>query len=279
MSEAIQISDPEKEIEATLAALEPTNRQRVIQQIIAAALGSIPWIGGVAAAAHAFRAEQGQLQVNSLTQEWLKEHQEKLKTLFDQLAELTARLSQFGPEIEERLASQEYLSIVRKAFRAWDQSDTDEKRGYIIKLLANAGATALCNDDVVRLFLEWLERYHEVHFKIIREVYAKRQTTRRNIWQSIHGPFPREDSAEADLFRLLVDELSQGRIIRQHRETTYQGEFIRAPKSPKGSQGSTLTSAFEDTKEYELTALGRQFVHYVFTGLAAPLGEAEPPPV
>ena len=277
MSEEIHVSRSEEDIQATLAALDPTKRQRLIQQIIAAALGSIPWVGGFAAAAHTYRQEQGQLEVNNLTHQWLKEHQEKLKTLFTELASLTARLNQFGPEIEERLGSEEYLAIVRKAFRTWDKSDTNEKRNYIVKLLANAGAQTACDDDVVRLFLDWLDRYHEAHFKVIREVYQKRHATRYAIWKNIHGRFPREDSAEADLFRFLIDELSQGRIIRQHRDTTIEGEFVRAPKAPKGSQGSTLTSAFEDAKEYELTALGRQFVHYVFSELVTPLNSPQPP--
>ena len=80
---------------------------------------------------------------------------------------------------------------------------------------------------------------------------------------------PREDSAEADLFKLLIDNLSMGHVIRQHRETDYQGNFISKPKrkAKRGSGPKPITSAFDDEKEYELTDLGRQFVHYAMTDL------------
>jgi hypothetical protein len=82
------------------------------------------------------------------------------------------------------------------------------------------------------------------------------------MWQNIHGKEVREDSAEADLFKLLVHDLSVGRVIRQHRETDYQGRFVKS--SPKRSKhaDSYMTSAFDDEREYELTQLGSWFVHY-----------------
>ena len=75
---------------------------------------------------------------------------------------------------------------------------------------------------------------------------------------------------EADLFRLLIRDLSTGGIIRQHRETDYGGNFLRKPaqRKRKGTPKlTTMESAFEDTKGYELTELGRQFVHYAMTEL------------
>jgi len=75
-----------------------------------------------------------------------------------------------------------------------------------------------------------------------------------------------EDSAEADLFRYLIRDLSAGGVIRQERDTTIGGQFLKktTPKqtSPYGAS-KTMESAFENTKPYELTELGKQFVHYV----------------
>ena len=85
--------------------------------------------------------------------------------------------------------------------------------------------------------------------------------TRAAIWDSINGQRPREDSAEADLFRLLIRDLSTGGVIRQHRETNYAGQFIPKPRQ-KRSEPGVLKSAFDDDEQYELTELGRQFVHY-----------------
>ena len=73
-----------------------------------------------------------------------------------------------GASIDERIQSEEYLGLVRKAFRTWDEADTDEKRHYAANIVTNSAGTRVCSDDVVRLFLDWLELYHEAHFAVIR---------------------------------------------------------------------------------------------------------------
>ena len=79
----------------------------------------------------------------------------------------------------------------------------------------------------------------------------------------IYGQIPREDSAEADLYKLLIRDLSTGGVIRQDRETTLEGKFLRRhPRRDKGPASRTMESAFEDKKPYVLTALGQQFVSY-----------------
>ena len=271
------VDDVNADFAAELAELTPTKRARVMRKLVAAALGSIPWIGGFFAAMVAFREESGQLKVNELQREWLEEHKARMERLGAELAALTARLESFGEDILERLESEEYLGIIRKGFRVWDQADTDQKRSYVAKLLANAGATKLVDDDLVRLFLEWLERYHEAHFKVIREIYKRPGITRQGIWKTIHGRFPREDSSEADLFRLLIGELSMGRIIRQNREKTYGGEFVKKTptRTPRGLGSTTMKSAFDDEEAYELTELGKKFVHYVFSEVVQRIGGEE----
>jgi hypothetical protein len=169
-------------------------------------------------------------------------------------------------KIQSRIESEEYLALVRKAFRAWDQADTEQKREYIKRLIANAGASTLCPDDLIRLFLDWLERYHEAHFKVMREIFKNPGITRHEIWANIHGEFPRDDSSEADLFRLLVGDLSTGRIIRQHRDTNYAGQFVAKTRSKSQSSG-VMKSAFDNEEPYELTELGKEFVHYVFSDI------------
>jgi hypothetical protein len=90
------------------------------------------------------------------------------------------------------------------------------------------------------------------------------------MWEKIGKEEVREDSAEADLFKLLIRDLSTGSIIRQHREKDYAGNFLRKPAQRRRKSGivpTTVESAFEDTKGYELTELGQQFVHYAMTDL------------
>lgn len=40
------------------------------------------------------------------------------------------RFDNLGATVEARIQSDEYLSLVRKAFRIWDEADTQEKRRY-----------------------------------------------------------------------------------------------------------------------------------------------------
>jgi hypothetical protein len=230
-----------------------------------AALGSVPWVGGFIAAAAALSGEADQQKVNELQQEWLEEHREKLHELARTLVEIVDRLESFGAEIRQRIESDEYLALVRRAFRTWDQADTDEKRRLVKNLLMNAGGTSLCPDDLVRLFIQWIDYYHEAHFAVIRTIFRVPGSTRADVWADLHAENVRENSAEADLFKLLVRDLSTGGVIRQHRDTTPDGQYLRKPavRRPKGLGAShTMKSAFDDSDRYELTELGRQFVHY-----------------
>jgi hypothetical protein len=104
----------------------------------------------------------------------------------------------------------------------------------VIKLITNAGSTRMVSDDILRLFLDWIDQYHEVHFAMVRVEYEQRNDppTRYDIYSAIYGEqrMPRDDSAEADLFRLVISDLSIGRVIRQPRETDWQGRFKRRPR-------------------------------------------------
>jgi hypothetical protein len=252
-----------KFIRTELAATASSKRKRIFQKFALAALGSIPWVGGFLSAAASIPKDEDDLKANTLQSQWLEEHSKKIGRLGATLMDIVSRFESLGDQIDERIQSEEYLDLVRKAFRTWDQADTDEKRKYIANLLSNASGTNLCSDDVVRLFIEWLDRYHEVHFAVIREIYKNPACTRYEIWEAIHGVFPREDSAEADLFKLLIRDLSTGSVIRQERETTLDGQFLRKSRPQRrGHAPTTMESAFEDSKPYVLTELGRQFVHY-----------------
>ena len=183
------------------------------------------------------------------------------------------RLDEFPEEIDERLESEGYSQLVKKSFRSWDNADTQEKREIVRKLLTNAGASKVVPDDLIRLFLDWIDSYHEAHFAVIRIVHQNSGCTRHAIWQELHGEIPREDSLEADLFKLLIRDLSTGGVIRQHRETDYSGNFLRKPaKKSQGRTTSTLTSAFDDKDGYELTELGSHFVHYTMNEAVPRIG-------
>ena len=253
-------------IKTEIDKLTPSGCRRFFEKFLLAALGSIPWVGGFISTMATLKTDAGDVKADDMRTQWLEEHQKKLNRLACTLGEISDRFEKIGEQIHERIQSEEYLDLVRRSFRAWDQADTQEKRQYVANLVANAAGTKLCSDDVIRLFIDWLNLYHEAHFAVIRTIHKDSGVSRYDIWMEIHGQLVREDSAEADLFKLLIRDLSTGGVIRQERETTMDGRFLRKhPRKSLGHAPSTMESAFEDTKPYVLTALGRQFVHYSMT--------------
>jgi hypothetical protein len=152
---------------------------------------------------------------------------------------------------------------VRRAFRAWERADTEGKRKHIRNLISNAARTQLCSDDVLRLFIDWLDLDHEAHVAVTREINENPGGSQFLIWDAIDGELPTEDAAEADLSRLLIRDLSTGGVIRPERETNEYGQFLRK-KTPRRRGGIPLSmeSAFEETTPYVLPELGRQYVRY-----------------
>ncbi len=255
-----------EQIRNEIGVVTPSARKRYFEKFLLAALGSIPWVGGFISTMATLKTEAGDLKADDLRTQWLKEHEAKLRRLGTTLTEISERFESLGDQIDERIQSEAYLNLVRRAFRTWDQADTEEKRKCAANLVVNAGGPRVCSDDVIRLFIDWLNLYHEAHFAVIREIYHNRGVSRYDIWMQVYGPVPREDSAEADLFRMLIRDLSIGGVIRQERETTIDGHFLRKNlRRVKGHAPTTMESAFEDSKPYELTALGKQFVHYTMT--------------
>lgn len=251
---------------ADLADLRQSTSSRVGEKLTLAAFGAIPWVGGLISTMATLKTEEGQLRTNDLLQQWVDAHEEQLAYLRRDLGYVVGRVETLGEEAQARAESPEYLALVRKAFRAWDQADTEEKRHYFAELLANAAGTKLCSDDLVRLFIDWIDRYHESHFAIIRFVYQNPGCTKYDIGTDLFGDdLPPDSSAEADLFRELFRELNMGGIVRQVRETDEAGRFVKQSKAgrPRPPASRFLESSFEDTKQQVLTELGKQFVHYV----------------
>jgi len=254
-------------------------RHRKYIRFTLSVLSSIPWIGGFFSASASFWAESDQSRINELQRLWLQEHQRKLVDLGRDVDEIVQRFEDLGPAADERIEDPGYLMLVEQAFRTWDKAATDEKRSLIKNTLSNAAGTSLCPDDLIRLFIEWIDYYHEAHFAVIRQIYKQPGITRGEIWERIYGRPVRENSAEADLFKLLIRDLSTGSVIRQHRETTGTGEFIRKQRpATRGRAAPLMKSAFDSQEPYELTELGKQFVHYAMTDVVPRIagGDREP---
>lgn len=253
----------EEFISFDLEILKGQDKWKKYGRLIANAMSVIPWVGTILSTGASAHGEKQQGIANELYEEWLKVHKVKVEHLMHALDHVATRLETVHEDLEQRIQSEEYLGLTRRAFRSWDEAETKEKRLYILNLITNAAASKLCPDDQIRLFNDWLDTYHEVHFKVIRAIYQRPGSTRLEIWRTVSDIIPREDSAEADLFRMLIRDLSTGGVIRQERATTHDGQFIKKKTPPsRAHASSTMESAFENTKPYTLTNLGSQFVHY-----------------
>lgn len=243
---------------------------KAIRAVLNAAGGAVPLVGGVLAATAGAWSESEQERINAFFEHWIRMIQEDMKEKAQTVLEIMARLDMNDEQTAERVASPEYQSLLRKAFRDWAGAESEQKRVFIRNILSNAAAKSLTSDDVIRMFLQWVDTYSELHFAVISSIYNDAGVTRTRIWEKVGKQEVREDSAEADMFKLLMRDLSTGSIIRQHRETDYAGNFLRKPaqKRPRNVPApAIMESAFENTKGYELTDLGQQFVHYAMTEL------------
>ncbi len=207
---------------------------KIARFALACLSGAIPIAGGVVGAGGGAWSEAEQNQFNKIFAAWLKLQEDEIKEIGQTLFEVFARIDQSDEKVRARLESKEYLALLKKCFRDWSAAESEEKRKMIRNLLANAaGGEKLCNDDVLRLFVEWIDRYSKGHFRVIRAVY-------NNV----------------------------GHVIRQHREKDYQGNFLKVKRTKStGPANPYVKSAFDDDKQYELTELGRWFVHYTMNEL------------
>jgi len=229
--------------------------------------GAIPLVGGAVSGAGGAWSEAEQDHFNRVAASWLQMQKDEIKEIGTTIAEILSRLDLNDEQIRKRIESPEYLRLLKKCFRDWSAAESEEKRILVRNLLTNAAVHRICTDDVVRLFIQWIDYYSETHFKVIRHIYKNPGSTRAEIWAGIHGGQVREDSAEADLFKLLIHDLSTGHVIRQHREKDYYGRYLKVTPQRGRSGSGTMTSAFEGEKPYELTELGNQFVRYTMEGM------------
>jgi hypothetical protein len=234
------------------------------------ASGAVPFVGGIFSAIAGAWSEREQAKVNRFFEQWVRMLQDELREKEATVIEMMSRVDLQDEKIAARVESKEFQSLVKKTFRDWAGVESEQKRILIRNILANAAASNLSSDDVVRMFIDWIGSYSELHFQVIGAIYNSAGITRGAIWRKVGKGRVREDSADADLYKLLFRDLSTGGVIRQHREKDYYGNFIAKQPSKRSSSGAaqkTLASAFDEEDQYELTELGQQFVHYAMTDL------------
>jgi len=265
------ISDPEKELEKIINGGKTPGVIRFVLNMLG---GGIPYAGGIVSGITGKWSENEQEKINKLFQSWMKIQAEELNRIGITLVEVMERINFQDVTIEERVTGPEYLSLIKQVYRDWSAGDSEKKRIHLRNLLANAAECRLTSDNVVSLFIKWINEFSELHLDVISLVYKNKGITRYSMWQELYGERVREDSAEADLFKLVIHNLSMGHIIRQERLTDYQGNFMKSRPSPK-VKSTIMKSAFDNENGYELTGIGTQFVHYTMNEIVPKIENKE----
>jgi hypothetical protein len=262
---------PREELEEMLQA---SPGAAALKFTVETASGVVPIIGGAMSAATSAWSEREQARFNNLAAIWFQRLEGDLRAMGLTMAEVMNRLDLEDERVKTRVESPEYQALVNKAMRNWDSKQSEEKRVLIRNLLANAAGENITSDDVITMFISWIEDYSETHFKVIKAIYLDEGLTKAAIWESIHGERVRDDSAEADLFKYIMNQLSQGYVVRIQRQSDHEGRWIKV-RTAKRSPSNTLKSPFDDKDPMVLTDLGRQFVHYALEEIVVKLGSGE----
>lgn len=114
--------------------------------------GATPFVGGILSAAADAWSERQQEHVNQMLDQWLQHFEQELREKGQTVLEIMARLDIHEEQIRDRVGSEEFQFLVKKAFQNWSRIDTNYKRIKVRNLLSNASATDLISDDAVRLF-------------------------------------------------------------------------------------------------------------------------------
>lgn len=130
--------------------------------------GTIPFASGVFSAIAGAWAEKDQEKVNRFLKHWVEMLKDELKEKETTILEILRRLDLQDKAIAERVESKEYQSLIKKTFREWGGVESEEKRIYIRNILANAAACTVSSDDVVRMYIDWINKYSEMHFQLLQ---------------------------------------------------------------------------------------------------------------
>lgn len=283
-SNTVQQPDAHDALVKALGRGKGTRWMRIAIQCVAGAISAATggaasmMIGAFAGGASGLAGAWGETEqdgVNDLVRECLRQQREQVEDVTRNVMQILERLDLDDEETARRVEGPEYQGLLRRAFRQWTYVESEEKREHLRRLLTHAADPRVQQDDFIRLFIDWIGRYSELHFRVMKVVYQNTGLTRAQIWDEIHGQPVRDDSKEADIFKCLISDLSLGHVIRQERARTSSGAFLKQRKAPRRTGSSPyMTSAFEDGKAYEMTEIGRLFVHFTMTELVPKLNGA-----
>lgn len=128
---------------------------KVIRGALQVASGAVPLVGGILSALAGAWSEREQAKVNRFFEQWVRMLEDKIREKEATFVEVMSRLDLQDEKIAARVESKEFQSLVKKTFRDWAGVESEEKRVLIRNILANAAASTVSSDDVVRMFIDW----------------------------------------------------------------------------------------------------------------------------
>ena len=157
---------------------ESSNVSKFSRGTMQAIGGALPIAGGLFSAIAGAWSEHEQVKVNRLFEHWVRMLEDEIKEKEETIVEIMARLDLQDEAISERVESKFYQSLVKKTFREWSCAESEEKREYIRNILTNAAHCQVSSDDVVRMFIDWINQYSEMHFQVIGAIFNSDGITR-----------------------------------------------------------------------------------------------------
>src|SRR6185312_14922356 len=145
--------------------------EKIARGALQAIGGAIPFAGGLLSAGAGAWSEQEQERVAEFLRAWIQMLEDEIREKEATIAGIVTRLDMQDEAISGRVRSDEYQSLLKKAFRNWQGAESAKKREYIRNILSNAAAASLTSDDVISLFLDWIGKYSELHFLVIADIY------------------------------------------------------------------------------------------------------------
>ena len=128
-------------------------------------------------------SQNEQMKMNRFFAQWMKMIEDEIREKEATVIEIMARLNMQDEIVARRVESKEYQSLVKKTFREWSGAESESKRVLIRNILSNAACSSVSSDDVVRMFIDWINDYSELRVQVIGAIYNAESMTRGGVWR------------------------------------------------------------------------------------------------
>lgn len=150
--------------------LSKSSKVEKVGKFIADVATTAPYVGGLIAAVKGAYQDHQQEKANNFIHNWISMIQDEMKEKQQTIIEIMARIDLQDEQIGQKVSSSEFQSLSKKAFRDWGAAESEDKRVYIRNILSNTAAdkSNAYSYDVIRMFLDWIKTYSDLHFNVVK---------------------------------------------------------------------------------------------------------------